>query len=334
MNYTGLGDLSQSFALRQSTVRIRQEIDQLTQELTSGQISDPKSALRGNLSFLTDVERQSAVLDSYGVAAKEAETFTTLMQLALTNFGDIAQDLSGALLTAGTSTLGSSVIDISNNARAALDSLVGTLNGDVAGRSFFAGNATDARPVADTDTILTDLTAALAGATTPADIMAAAQAWFADPLGFEASAYQGSTAPLSDFRLSAEDTVTVDVRATDPGLTRTLASAAVAALAADPALALDIENQTELLSLAGEDLLLGSDEVTGVQARVGLAQGEIDKIATRNAATLTSLNIAKNALLEADPFETATRLEEAQFQLQSLYSVTVRNSQLSLLNFL
>jgi flagellar hook-associated protein 3 FlgL len=43
---------------------------------------------------------------------------------------------------------------------------------------------------------------------------------------------------------------------------------------------------------------------------------------------------AKTGLLEIDPFEAATKLEEVQFQLQSLYSVTVRMSQLSLVKFL
>ena len=60
----------------------------------------------------------------------------------------------------------------------------------------------------------------------------------------------------------------------------------------------------------------------------------LDRIATRNAAEVTSLTMAKNTLLEADPFEAATKLEEAQFQLQSLYTVTVRSSELSLVNFL
>ena len=334
MNISGMGDLAQGYSLRQRTVGIREEIERLTAELTSGQVSDVKSVLRGNLSFLTDVERRSAVLDSYSVATTEADTFTSAMQLALTNFSDVTEDLSGTLISAGSSSLGADVLDVASDARAAFSGLVGTLNGNVAGRSLFAGNATATRALVDPETILADLSAAIAGATTPADMVTQAQAWFADPLGFEASAYQGSADPLSDFQLSPEERLSLDVRATDPGLTSALANVAVAALAADPAFGLGIQEQSQLLSQAGQELLLGADAVTAGQALVGLAQGQIEKASVRNAATLTSLNLAKNAMLEADPYETATKLEEAQFQLQSLYSVTVRTSQLSLLNYL
>jgi flagellar hook-associated protein 3 FlgL len=89
-----------------------------------------------------------------------------------------------------------------------------------------------------------------------------------------------------------------------------------------------------LFGLSANELLQGQSGAVTLQSRVGFAQARIDTIATRNAAEVTSLQMARNALLEVDPFEAATKLEEAQFQLQSLYSVTVRMSQLSLVNYL
>ncbi len=334
MTVTGLGDLAQGYLLRNRTNSIKQEIDRLTAELTSGQVSDVRDRLDGNLSFLTDVERRSTVLDSYGIATAEAAGFSNAMQLALTTFSETTQGFSGTLISSGSSTTSSSAFDITAEASNTLQSLFSTLNSEIAGRSLFAGNTTDTRPLADVDAVLADLTAAITGASTPADILAQTVAWFADPAGFATSAYQGSSVPLSGFALSPDETVNLDVRATDPGLTRAMASVAAASLASDPVFALSSAEQSALFALSGQDLLANQDALVEVRARVGMVEARIDQSTARNAAVMTSLNMAKNSLLEADPFETATKLEEAQFQLQSLYSVTVSMSQLSLVNYL
>ena len=69
-------------------------------------------------------------------------------------------------------------------------------------------------------------------------------------------------------------------------------------------------------------------------ARVGVAEARIEQAATRNNAARTSLEYSRNKLIAADPYETAAQLQTVQFQLESLYSVTVRNANLSLVNFL
>jgi flagellar hook-associated protein 3 FlgL len=46
------------------------------------------------------------------------------------------------------------------------------------------------------------------------------------------------------------------------------------------------------------------------------------------------LEIARADLVAIDPFEAATRMEAAQTQLETLYSVTARLSRLSLVDFL
>ena len=335
MNSTSImGDRAQGYMLRNASTSIKQDIQKYSAELTSGQTSDVRKTLAGNYSFLTDVERKVTVLGTYEIATSEAAQFTGAMQLALGNFGELAQGLSSALLSAGSSASGADALDVVGEARATLDGLVNTLNTRFAGRSLFAGNATDQAPLLDTATILTDLTAAIAGAATPEDMMTAATAWFDAPAGFVASAYRGSGDPLSAFAVSPNENVALDVRADNPGLIRALRGAAVAALATDPGFALSKTDQSALFTLTGQDMLIGRDDVVALQSDVGFAQARIDTISVRNAAEVTSLNLARNTLLEADPFETATKLEEVQFQLQSLYSVTVRMSQLSLVNYL
>jgi flagellar hook-associated protein 3 FlgL len=110
--------------------------------------------------------------------------------------------------------------------------------------------------------------------------------------------------------------------------------AALAALATDPSRGLDDQTQRELIEASGQGLQSIEVELTGLRADLGFAEARIEESMARNASSRTSLEYARASLLEADPFETATRLDEVQFQLESLYAVTVRTSGLNLVNFL
>lgn len=334
MNTTSIGDLAQSYALRQRNGSVKQDIARLTQELTTGRTTDLRNVLIGNYAFLTDTERKTDVLNGYSVATSEAAQFTEAMQLALGHFNEQVQSLSSTLSTAGISLGGNSAAEVVSEARHTFGGMIATLNTTSAGRQLFSGKTTNQAPLVDADTILTALRTAISSATTPEEMMTQARAWFDDPAGFATTAYQGSADPMASFALSDRENVTLDVRANDPDFFAALRGAALATLATDPTLALNPADQKALFQLTSNELLQGESGAIKLQSRVGFAQARIDTITSRNAAEVTSLQLARNTLLEADPYETATKLEEAQFQLQSLYSVTVRMSQLSLVNFL
>ncbi|MFU8825328.1 MAG: hypothetical protein ACNA7N_13905, partial [Yoonia sp.] len=52
------------------------------------------------------------------------------------------------------------------------------------------------------------------------------------------------------------------------------------------------------------------------------------------SAQETGFRMAVNDLISADPFDTATRLQSVQLQLETHYTVVGRMSQLSLLRFI
>ena len=334
MNSVSLGDLSQSFMLQRRSVSLRTEMTRLTDELSSGQVSDLREVLAGNHTCLKGLERSLQVLDGYSVANAEATYYTAAMQSALARVQDFSGQLGLDLILASGGPVGIIAGSPSGNARTQLDNIVGSLNSDIAGRSIFAGTATDALALADADTILAELATAIAGQTTPQDIVAAADAWFADPLGFDALIYTGSDTAIAPFALSETERISIDIRANDVSLKEVIKNVALAALAKDPSLGLSVPQQSELFGITGLALQASQDQLTDLRSRVGLTEARIDQIGARNEAEETSTEFARNALLEADPFETATRLENVQFQLQALYAVTVRSSQLSLVNFL
>lgn len=334
MMNASIGDMAASYAQRLRNVELKQEINRLTAELASGQVTDTRKVLAGNYSYLTDIERKMAALSGYGIATAEVTHYAGAMQTSLGQIGEIGQNLSATLIATGTNTNGPSAATTAAEAKNALGAIIGRLNAQIAGRHMFSGTATDRPPVVDTDTLLAGLSTAMTGATTPDEMLTAAQIWFDDPAGFAATAYNGSADGLAPFDLSRTETVSLDIRATAPELRGSLRLAAVAALADDTSFGLAAPAQKELFEKLGKAMLFNQDDLISLQSRVGFAEARIDEIKARNAAELTSLEYSKSALLSVDPFEAATKLEEAQFQLQSLYSVTVRMSQLSIVNFL
>ena len=329
----GLGDLAQSFLLQRRGAALKVEMTRLNEELASGQISDIKSVLAGNVSYLSDIEGDLRTLSGYKVATIEAAQFASSAQSALERIDAGVGTLSAALITASSSAVGPVLDQMSVDAQIELNSMVTALNTSSGGRSLFAGTATDQPALNDANSILADLRVAIAGATTVDTISSAVDAWFDDPAGFRASAYTGSDNSIAAFQLAEDEQVSIGLKADDAVFRTLLKGTALAAIAADDGLGLSGAEQQELLERAGTRLFEAQSDLTAVRGNLGSAEARIDTIATRNAARDTSLQFAKGALLQADPYDTATQLEAVQFQLQSLYTITARMSDLSLVNF-
>jgi len=334
MNTTSIGDLANSLLLRTRSTEIKQSISTLTQELSTGKVSDISGRLDGDFAYLADIERNMARLEAYSVAASEARMFSDAAQTSLGRVQDLSTALGNDLLASTPSRLGTAISHISERSRQDLGVAITALNTDVAGRSLFGGTESSRAPLAPATDLLTELEAVVSGLTTAADIYSAAETWFDDPAGFRAAIYAGSDTSFAPVRIGPGEEASMPLRADDPAVVGVLRDMALSALAANPSLGLDLDTQNELLRQAGEGLLTSQQSLAGIRADLGFTQARIEEATARNSAAANSLEIARNTLLEADPYETAIRLEDAQFQLESLYSATVRTSRLSLVNFL
>lgn len=334
MNLTSIGDLAQSMLLRSRGSQLKQTISTLTQELSSGQTAEIGKRVGSDFSYLGDIDRNLARLDGYDIATSEADMFTTAAQNSLGRVHEITTRLSGAILGGAPSSIESVRSSLAANAQGELESTISTMNASIAGRSLFGGIATDRAPLEDASVLLDELRNAFAGLTTSADIDQAARDWFADPAGFETLMYMGDTEELAPIQLGAGEQISMSLKADDQVFRDMLRNMAVAALSTDPTLGLSVDTQNELLRTSGEGLLSDQDQVVAIQSDLGAAQAHVEQANVRNATARSGLEQARNSLLEVDPFDTATRLEEVQFQLESLYAVTVRTSRLSLLSYL
>ncbi len=224
---------------------------------------------------------------------------------------------------------------MATESRNALDVAVANLNATAGGRSVFGGVATDRPAMAETDTILAALRSEIAGETTVAEIETRLDAWFDAPGGgFETIAYTGSTTSVAETRLSATNSARLDVRADDPVFRDTLKALSLAALSTDPAMGFSRDLQADMLHSAGTKLLNIQSPLIDLRAGVGDLQARIDETSTQNASEKTSTELARLRLIGVDQYDTAVRLQDAQLQLEALYSVTARAARLSFVEFM
>lgn len=335
MPLQSIGDMAQSFALRRQSVELNRQMDRLTQELSSGVVSDIPRHLSGNLLELADVERDLRVLDARRDVARIAATDAEVMQTALSRVQATTRDLATTALTAGYTAGDVQLSIVTTEARGVLETITGALNSSVAGRALFAGNTTDTAPMAGADVVLGALKNALTGATDTNDIRSRLDTFFDDPAGgFATMAYKGGTDGLTPRDLGAGESVALDIRGDDPALRAVMKQTALIAILDEPSLGLSQQDRRDLIGTAGETLLGGQDNLTGLRANLGFAEDRIAQAESRISAGLASLSIARNNLLSVDMPSTAVELEQVQSQLEILYTLTARSARLSLVNFL
>lgn len=334
MTMTSIGDLARSLALRSRSAALKQANDRLTTELSSGRVADTAKLLGGDLSLISDMDAHLNRLEGYKVATSETALFADAMQTSLETIQNANSNLMDVIFPATETGASTALNQSSLHARSALDTALSALNVRAGGRSIFAGIATDAAAVGDGDALLAALKSVLSGLSSSSEIVEAARDWFDDAAGFRSEFYAGSDTSMAPVQVSDDERASLVTRADDPVFRATLRDLSLAALANDPDLGLDQQEQTNLLNSARDGILNDQNLLTNLRAEIGQTQSRLEETAARNAAARSGIETARHDLLAADPYDTASQLQDVQFQLESLYTVTVRSAQLSLVNFL
>lgn len=335
MNVQSFGDMAQFLFLRGRSVELNKTLDTLTQEMSTGVSSNLPARLGGDLGFVADLERSISKMDSYKVAAQEAALFSSTAQDYLERINDNALNLGADILSLSSTANDTTAQELASQSMTYLKEAISNLNGQLSGRSLFAGTDTSTSPLESADTMMTALVAEVGALTDEDDIVQAVQDWFSDPAGFDAIMYNGSTDNMSAVRIGVNEEVNFALRADDERLKQAMKSFALGALGSQDYLShLSTVESSALVARAGTELMNAQTSLTDVQSDLGFIQARIEETQTRNTAAFTSMATTLNDLILADPAETASRVEEVQFQLEALYSITVRSSQLNLLNYM
>lgn len=336
-SFNSIGDLSRSFQLRLGQTSLKTRLDQLTQEMMTGVKTDVPKALGGDLLKISHIEGRLTMLSSFQLNASEAEAQFQAMQTALESIKTTVDDLGPSLMTqAGggdENDLRSQLGDIKQDFR----SMFNTLNTSVAGRYLFSGSRSDTAPLGNFDDMMSALGTAVSGATTAADIAGQIDAWFDAPAGgggFMDTTFQGNDAGSTDLAVSPDKQVSMSLTANSSTLRDTLKGMAIMAYAADAGAAIDSSTLRDLFTEAGARLTRGSTGLIDASADIGRRQAVVTQAQTRNSSEVTALTVARSNLINADPYETATAMEETESKIESLYAITARLSRLNLTDYL
>lgn len=335
MSMVTLGDLSTHFLLRRHNTALRAEIGRMGQELATGRVSDPAAHLRGDLGALAEIEWRQMLTAGYRQAARETMLVTDAMQAAL----DVVQtqsDVLAAAARAGALMQTDLLPSITaRSGREALEMVVSALNTQAAGRHVFSGDTSDRPALAAADTMLADLRLATAGLTSAADVAAAVTDWFMAPGGgFETLAHSGSSTPAPPLVVAEGERVSLAITADQSAFRALMIPMALVALADDPGLVLDPAQRRDLLASAATAMHAAQPALIELRADLGVTEERLEDTSARLASRDAALDVARDALLGIDPYQAATRLEEARFNLESLYTITARMSRLRLSEYL
>lgn len=333
MSQIAIGDLAQSLVLSRRNVTLKDSIQALSDEAVTGLVHNQTERLSGDYVPLAGIEATLTQLAAFKSVTTETAMAASHMQIALTSIADSASTLSSSLLAAASSNSPSRINTLGFDASQRLHGAMAALNTRMGERSLFAGVATDNSAVADTETMMVALDAAIIGAISSADVETALDNWFSDPAGFEATVYQGGTA-LSPVPIGTDQQAQIDVTALDPAIVSMIKGLAMASLLQRGALAGSDVARADLAKRAGESLASSQTAFAELGARLGTAEASIVNVGVQNDAQKFALETARLGLLSVDPYETAAKLQEAQTQLETLFTITSRMSRLSLVNFL
>ena len=333
MSITSLGDLAHTFILRRQSAESKAQIRDLSAELTTGVALDKGAHLSGNLAPLAGIENTLAQLRGYKTAALELGMTAGAMQIAVETIGVQTSDLSATLLAAASSGSEARIATVAEDAARRLQTTVATLNTRFGDRTLFAGTTPNQPALIDADALLDLVQGVVAGATGVPDAEALVADWFDDPAGFDAQAYLGG-APQAPVGIASGETARLDLTAADPTVKDMIRSLVMPALMTRGFLAGQPAAQGDLAKRAGEQLLAGQSAWAELAARLGTTEAQIDTAATRNSAETSALEIYRAEMIGVDPFDTATRLEAAQTQLETLFAITARMQRLNLADYL
>jgi flagellar hook-associated protein 3 FlgL len=297
-------------------------------------VADLTKALDGDTARFSGIRYSLSQLDSYNQVATETQQTLANIQTVLSKVDGSRSAAAERLLLVNDSSSVTQINEAASSSRGTFEEIVLALNTRTADRALMGGNGVNVAPLASAETMLADIETTIGGAVDQATISATVDAWFNDPAGgFFTSGYQGDAAAPAERRVSESRTIEIDARADDPAIRQVLQGAALAALANDLP-GLDQETRSGMLQEAASQLYGSASDLVAVQARIGFTEASVGRALAETNAQQNALQQAQNDLSLADPFETATRLQATQLQLETFFSVTARMSQLSLLRFI
>lgn len=329
----GLPALVTTRHMQSLVTQTRTQLETARMEAVTGRAADLAKATGGNIGKVHLLEKQIADNSSRLDAMNLLKADFAVVQKTL----DAARERSSLIATEIDAAIGleneTSLDALALQAEADLQLVVGSLNVSYGGRQLFSGAKTDTAPIADSNQIIADVRAIVAGAADAAAVEVALDAYFDDPAGtFQTVIYQGSTTNAPDRDVSESRRIGVNVKATDLGIRSVIRGLALMTVAKESAVSDDVADA--IRRDAAQTLRTGSNELVAQQSTLGASESEVNVLKTRAEAVKFTLETSLTALIGVDQYEAASLMTSLQTQLEAAYLSTSRIASLSLVNYL
>lgn len=337
MNYLSVGDMARSFQFRSHNTQLKQNLSRLSAEVVSGVQSDMARSVGGDFSIISSLDTSLARLSAFSRITSQVGLMASAQQTALEQIQERLKNSSVTFLSAATDSETAALNIKLSNARYEFDAVLNVLETRISGRYIFSGSDTQTAPLAGGQTILDALSSEISGMNSADDMLNAISDWFDAPRGgggYLDTVYFGSGNPIGGVKISPNDKVSLSISAESHGIRNALKSLAVAALISENSVPEGSDIRKTLARTAGEWMVAADSALIDLRGTLGQAEAEISQGVATNSAQKISLDIARNKLVEADPFETASALQAAESQIDTLYTIAARLSRLTFTNYL
>ncbi len=336
MSVISFGDMASTLRNMRATSVAKQQLHQAGQEISTGLKADLRQSVSGNFAPLSHIDRSLRTLSSYSYVIIEAGHIAQTMQNGLETIANHVSQSGASLITASAlfDTNGLSIQ--SNDSASRLESVINTLNTRANGRAIYSGQSTSQAPFTSADDLMNDVLGAIAaaGAVNANDMMTVIDTWFDDPSGgFATTSYLGSTSPRSPLHISESDVAKFEFTANDDSIRQVLKGLVAGAVVSQSALP-SFEEKSKLMQYAGQTLLGAEAQLSKARANIGTLQERVEEVSVANQARRFGFEAAKSEIVSADIYEASTRLNQAEVQLDLVYSITARMSRLSLADYI
>lgn len=209
------------------------------------------------------------------------------------------------------------------------------MNATIGSQFLFSGNRPDTPALEDPDVILAELRNVVTAAPDVATAITDLDAWFQPGGDYDTIAALGSATGGGDVYLDEGQRIDTAVTVHDAGIRTALSGLAMAALAAEGTVpAVPADARFDMASAAARRMLQGEADLVTTRSGLGAAEARIEAARVQAEATRTTLELEETRLTSADPYTTATEIESVRLQLENLFVLTSRLSNLSLTSYL
>lgn len=336
-SFSSIGDLSRSFQLRLANASMKQRLDTLTNEVSSGKKTDVSRYLSGDLSRINHLETRIKQIDTYLNNVAEAGSRFGGMQASLEKIQSITSSTGPALLSDATTGSRESLLIRLREGGENLTALINTLNTQIGNNFLFSGTRSDTAALSSALDITALVSNEILGYNSVGDITSTIETWFDRPHGtggFLDSSYHGSVSDARETPVSESQSVRSDVTANSEPIREILKAFTTMFLAAENSENFSTEELRGLAQAAGQWITNGNIGVTSLRANIGVSEHLVSRAAIQNNAQKSTLQISRSSIESADPYETAVALKEVESGIQNLYALTVRISNLKLTDYL